>query len=108
MPHKNDVLRDHNAVSGNIKTVIPFVVKGIADKDTPGATRSKLMRDCRGQVGVAGTLKDPEIVVGMQCVVEGGVRAGDSDGFCWKTVQQIYGSVEALYPILWWHGCLKQ
>jgi hypothetical protein len=66
------------------------------------------MWGCRGQVGIASTPKDPKMLIGRQCVVEGGVRIGGSDGFCWKTVQQIRGGVEALYPILWWHLSLKQ
>jgi hypothetical protein len=48
----------HDAVSGRIKAVIPFVVRGIADEETPSGTRSKLMRGYHGQVGVAGTPKD--------------------------------------------------
>jgi hypothetical protein len=54
--------------------VIPFVVRGIADENTPGGTRSKLMRGCRGQVGVAGTPKDPKMLVGRRFVIEGSVR----------------------------------
>jgi hypothetical protein len=73
---------DHDAVSGKIKVVVPFVVRGIADEDTPGGTRSKLMWGYRGQVGIAGTPKDPEMLIGKWCVVEGGVRAIGGDGFC--------------------------
>jgi hypothetical protein len=42
------------------------------------------------------------------CVVEGGVSTGGNDGFRRKMVQQLFGSVETLYPILWWYGSLKQ
>jgi hypothetical protein len=101
------VSRDHDVVSGKISVAIPFVVRGIADEDTPGGMRSKLMRAYRGQIGVADTPKDSKMLVGRRCVVEGGVRVGGSDGFCWKMVQQICGGMEALYPILWWHGGLK-
>jgi ABC-type uncharacterized transport system ATPase subunit len=66
------------------------------------------MWGCHGQVGVAGTTKNLEMVVGRRCVVEGGVRIGGNDGFRRKTIQQVCGSVETLYPILWWHGSLKQ
>jgi hypothetical protein len=65
------------------------------------------MQGCCGQVVVAGTPKDPEMLVGRQCVVEGVVRTGGSDGFCLKTFRLICGGVESLYPILWWHGSLK-
>jgi hypothetical protein len=99
---------DHNVVSEKIKAVIPFVVWGLADEDAPGGTRSSLCGAIANRLGVAGTPKDPKMLVGRRCVIEGGVRAGSSYGFCWKTLQQICGGVEALYPILWWHGCLKQ
>jgi hypothetical protein len=54
--------------------VIPFVVRGIANENTPGGTRSKLMRGCRGQVGVAGTPKNPKMLVSRRFVIEGSVR----------------------------------
>jgi hypothetical protein len=100
--------RNHDEVSGKIKAVLPFTIQGIADGDTPGGIRSKLMQGYRGQFGVAVTPKEPKMLVGRQCVVESSVRAGGSDGFCWNTVQQICGGVKALYPILWWHASLKQ
>jgi hypothetical protein len=71
---KHDVSRDHNAISGKIKVAIPFVVQGIADENTSGGMRSKLIQGCHGQFGVAGTSKDLEMLVGRRCVVEGGVR----------------------------------
>jgi hypothetical protein len=76
------MLGDNDAISGNIKVAVPFVVRGIVNENTPGETRSKLIHGCRGQVGVACTPKDPEMLVGRRCVVEGGVRTQDSDGFC--------------------------
>jgi hypothetical protein len=48
---KHDVSGDHDTVSGEIKVVIPFVLQGIANEDTPGGTRSKLMHGYHGQVG---------------------------------------------------------
>jgi hypothetical protein len=65
------------------------------------------MRGCRGQVRVVGTPKDPEMLVGRRSVIEGGVRTGGSDGLRRKMIQQVCGSVDTLYPILWWHGSLK-
>jgi hypothetical protein len=99
---------DHDAMDGMIKATMPFVVWGVADENTLGGTRRKLMRGCHEQVGVAGTPKDSEMLVGRWCVVDGGVRIGGSDGLRQKTVQQVCGGVEILYPILLWHGCLKQ
>jgi hypothetical protein len=92
---------DHDAISGKVKTTIPFVVRGIADENRPGGMRSKLMQGYRRQVGVADTPKDLKMLIGGRCVVEGSVRIGGNDGFCQKTVQQVCSSVEVLYLILW-------
>jgi hypothetical protein len=61
---------DHDVISEKIKAVILFVVWGLADENTTGGMRSKLMQGCHGQVGVAGTPKDPKLLVGRRCVVE--------------------------------------
>jgi hypothetical protein len=45
---KNDVSGDHDMIGGKVNAAIPFVVQGIADKNTPGGTRSKLMQGCHG------------------------------------------------------------
>jgi hypothetical protein len=105
---KNDVSGDHDTIGGKVKAAIPFVVWGIADENTLGVTGSKLMWGCRGQVGVACAHKNLEMLVGSRCVVEGGVGIGGSDGFHRKMVQQVCGTVETLYPKLWWRGSLKQ
>jgi hypothetical protein len=105
---KHDVSGDHNTISGKMNVAIPSMIRGIADENTPGWMRRKLMWGCRRQVGVVGTPKDPKMLVGRRCVVEGGVKIGGNAGFCWKMIQQISSDVEALYPILWWHGSLKQ
>jgi hypothetical protein len=105
---KNDVSGDHDTIGGKVKAAVPFAVWGIADEDTPGGMERKLMWGCRGQVGVAGTPKKLEMLIGRWCAIEGGVRTRGSDGFHQKMVQQVCGSVETLYLILWWHGSLKQ
>jgi hypothetical protein len=66
---KNDVSGDLDAISGKIKAPIPFVVRGIADEDTPARMRNKLMRAYRKQVGESGRPKNPELLIGRRCVV---------------------------------------
>jgi hypothetical protein len=46
---KYDLSRDHDAVGGEIKVAIPFMIWGIADEDTPCGTGSKLMWGYRGK-----------------------------------------------------------
>jgi hypothetical protein len=93
---------DHATISGNIKAVISFVVQGIVDEDTPGGMRGKLLQSYHGQVGVAGTPKDLEMLVGRRCVVEGDVWVGGFVGrwfnkyvAVWRLSTQYYGGMEA-------------
>jgi hypothetical protein len=44
---KNHVSRDDQAVCGEIKAAVAFVIRGVAMEDTPGRAMSELMRrDC--------------------------------------------------------------
>jgi hypothetical protein len=80
------VLRDHNVVGGEIKATIHFVIRVIANENTPSGTWIKLMCDCCGKVGIAGTPKDAKMLIGGWLVILGGVRARGSDGFYWETI----------------------
>jgi hypothetical protein len=55
--------RDHHTVSGKIKATIPFVVQRIVDPDISSGMRSKLIRGCHRQVGVAGIPKDSKMLI---------------------------------------------
>jgi hypothetical protein len=68
---------------------------------------ANLCRAIADKLGVASIPRNPEMLVGRWCVVEGGVRTWGNDIFCRKTVQQVCGGAETLYPILWWHESLK-
>jgi hypothetical protein len=41
---KNHVSRDDQAVCGEIKAAVAFVIRGVAKEDTPGRARSELLR----------------------------------------------------------------
>jgi hypothetical protein len=43
---KNDMSGDHDVIGRKVKAAIPFVIQGIANENTPGGMRSKLMRGC--------------------------------------------------------------
>jgi hypothetical protein len=61
--------RDHDAVDGEIKAVICFVIQVIADEDTSCGMRSNLMWGYHRKVGVASKPKDPKVLIGRRCVV---------------------------------------
>jgi hypothetical protein len=54
---KNHVSRDDQAVCGEIKAVIAFVIQRVAKEDTPGGSGAKLMWSGGGSVGIARTTK---------------------------------------------------
>jgi hypothetical protein len=49
---KNHVSRDDQAVCGEIKTVIAFVIRRVAKEDTPGEPGAKLMGSGGGGVRI--------------------------------------------------------
>jgi hypothetical protein len=53
---KNHVSRDDQAVCGEIKAAIAFVIRGVAKKDTPGGSGAELMGS-GGGVGITRTAK---------------------------------------------------
>jgi hypothetical protein len=53
---KNHVSRDNQAVCGEIKAAIAFVIRGVAKKDTPGGFGAELMGS-GGGVGITRTAK---------------------------------------------------
>jgi hypothetical protein len=63
------MVRDHDAVGGEIKEAIPFMIREIFDEDRPCGMGSKLMWGCSGKVGVASTPKDPKMLIDRRCVV---------------------------------------
>jgi hypothetical protein len=55
--------RDDQAVCGEIKTMVAFVIGGVAEEDTPGRARSKLMRRGSSSVRVTRTTKNSEMLI---------------------------------------------
>jgi hypothetical protein len=73
---EDDMMRDDDAMGGEVKTVIPLVVRGVAKKEATSGAWRQLMRTSSGSVGIAGTTEHAEIVVG------GGLcRTGQSRGW---------------------------
>jgi hypothetical protein len=55
--------RDDQAVCGEIKTMVAFVIGGVAEEDTSGRARSKLMRRGSSSVRVTHTTKNSEMLI---------------------------------------------
>jgi hypothetical protein len=54
---KNHVSRDDQAVCGEIKATIAFVIKRVSKKDTPGGSGAELMGSGGGGVRITRTVK---------------------------------------------------
>jgi hypothetical protein len=60
---KNHVSRDDQTVCGEIKATVAFVIRGIAKEDTPGRTRSELMRHGCNSVRVTRAAENSEMLI---------------------------------------------
>jgi hypothetical protein len=93
------VTRDDDTVGGEVQTLIPLVVRGVAKEEAAGGARRKLMRGSSGSVRVAGTAEHAKVVVGGGCVVQGEVGSRVAHRLGWKTVEEVGGGVQGLCPV---------
>jgi hypothetical protein len=73
---ENDVTGDDDAMGGEIKTMIPLVVRRVAKEEAASGAWRQLMGSRSGSVRVAGTSEHAEVVVGGDCAVQGEVGGG--------------------------------
>jgi hypothetical protein len=60
---KNHVSTDDQAVCGEIKATVAFVIRGVAKEDTPGRARSELMRRGCSNVRVTRAAENLEMLI---------------------------------------------
>jgi hypothetical protein len=83
---EDDMTRDDDAMGGEVKTVIPLLVRGVAKKEATSGAWRQLMRTSSGSVGIASTTEHAEMVVGGGCAVWGEVRGGVTHRLRWEVV----------------------
>jgi hypothetical protein len=88
-----------NAVGGEVQTLIPLVVRGVAKEETAGGARRKLMRGSSGSVTVAGTTEHAKVVGGGCGAVQGEVGSRVAHRLGGKTVEEVGGGVQGLCPV---------
>jgi hypothetical protein len=96
---EDDVTRDDDAVGGEVQTLIPLVVRGVAKEEAAGGARRKLMRGSSGSVRVAGTAEHAKVGVGGGCAVQGEVGSRVAHRLGGKTVEKVCGGVQGLCPV---------
>jgi hypothetical protein len=61
---EDDMTRDDDAMEGEIKTVIPLVVRRVAKEEAASGAGRQLVRGSGRGVGIAGTAEHPKVAVG--------------------------------------------
>jgi hypothetical protein len=72
---------DDYVVGVTIKAKIPFVVRGITEKDTKGWARGKFMWSGSGKIRITFATKNTKVLIGWGFAKQGEVRCGESKGF---------------------------
>jgi hypothetical protein len=100
--------RDDDVIGGEIETPIAFVIGRVSKEDTSSGPGCQFMRCLGGEVGIAGTTKHSQVLIGGGDTLESDIGAGCADRFARKTVQQICGSVEPFYLVASRERSLKE
>jgi hypothetical protein len=95
---ENDVMRDDDAMGGEVKTVIPLVVKGVAKENAASGAWRQLIKSSGRSVGIVGTTKHAKVGVGGCRAVQGEVGGGVAQRLRWEAVE-VGGGVQGLYPV---------
>jgi hypothetical protein len=96
---KNNMSKDDDVIGGETETPTAFVIGRVSDEGTSVGSGCQLMRCLGGEVGIAGATVHPQVLIGGGDTVESDIRVGFMDCLAGRTVQQICGSVEPIYPV---------
>jgi hypothetical protein len=81
--------RDDDAMGGEVKTAIPFVIRRVPKEEAASGAWCQLMRSSSGSVGIAGTTEHTKVVVGGGRAVEGEVGGGVTYRLRWEAVEEV-------------------
>jgi hypothetical protein len=99
---------DDNVVGGEIKTLITFVVNGVSEENTFGGPGCQFVSGFGGEIRIAGTTEQAQVLIGGGDSMEGEVWTGHADRLGGEAVQQICGGVEPFYPVASRNRSLKK
>jgi hypothetical protein len=88
--------RDEQAICGEIKATIAFVIK-VSNEDTPGGPRGELVRRSGGSVRVTRVAKGAHMRIRASRDEEGEVQTGSLNRLRQKAIQKMW-QCEALQP----------
>jgi hypothetical protein len=99
---KNHMSKDHEAISGEVKAAIAFMVVEIVEEDTKCRARSKLV-GCGGRhVRVTCATKHTKMLIRWGSAKQSEVQARRMNGLGRETVEQKRCNVKALDPVGGW------
>jgi hypothetical protein len=78
---------DDNVVGGEIETQVAFVIGGVSEENTYGGPRCQFVSIFGGDIGIAGTTKHTQVLIGGGDTLKGEVWRGCADQFCGLVVQ---------------------
>jgi hypothetical protein len=70
---------DDDIVSGEIKTLITFMVNGVSEENTSGGSGCHFVSGFGGEIRIAGTTECAQVLIGGGDSMEGKVWAGRAD-----------------------------
>lgn len=66
---ENDMAKNDDALGEEVKAAVPFVVRGVTEENTVRRARRQLVGSSGRGIGIAGTTKDANVVIGGGNVV---------------------------------------
>jgi hypothetical protein len=61
---KNNVLGDNDVASGEIETLVAFVIDGISEENTTDGSGGQFVSDFGGEIRIAGATKHAQVLIG--------------------------------------------
>ena len=89
---------DNDTTRRKIITPIPVMVRRVPKEDETSRTRCELVRCGGREVGIAGTPKNSKVIIGGRGAKESKVRCRSANRLGRKTVEEVGGDVQGVYP----------
>jgi hypothetical protein len=95
-------------VGGEIKTSISLVIDEVSEEYTMSGLEGQFVSSLCGEVGIANTAENVQVLIWGCGVVKSDIQAGGADCLAGKAIQQVHSSVECFDLVAYRHRSLKQ
>jgi hypothetical protein len=91
---------DDDVVGGEIETLIALVISGVFEKyTTSGPGGGQFVSSLCGEVGIANTTKNTQVLIWGFDTVKNDIRVGGADCLARKAIQQVCNGAECFDPV---------